>query len=320
MKELTNSELQKLAPPVFAKEPANGASKRYLYINTREVLNLFREQGWVPVDAGVRRKKTVVSQRYAPHLVRLRHESDLNAAKGYTVLEAVLFNSHDRTASFRIFAGLFRLVCSNGLVVSDQTFEQIHLTHNDYLSKQVHSAVTKLLESLPVLRKTVATMREKQLDDTKCVQFASAALASRWPDAGVTFDTPEWVLEARRPQDKPNDAWHVYNRVQENILKGGIVAPRRDNRQIVIKPLRDIARTITVNQALWASIVSLIGMPTVTDVLDIPEGAQLHKIADAAKIANLSTVYLNKLVRRGKIFSTTVKGIRHIALKEGKPL
>jgi hypothetical protein len=37
----------------------------------------------------------------------------------------VLVNSHDKSSAYQLHCGLFRLVCTYGMVVSDSTFQRI---------------------------------------------------------------------------------------------------------------------------------------------------------------------------------------------------
>ena len=55
-------------------------------------------------------------REHTKHMIRLRHASQINGAEAN---EIVLLNSHDGTSSYQMLAGMFRFVCSNGLVCGD---------------------------------------------------------------------------------------------------------------------------------------------------------------------------------------------------------
>jgi hypothetical protein len=60
-------------------------------------------------------------------------------------LEVVLVNSHDKSSAYQLRCGLFRLVCANGMVVSDGTFQRISIKHSGFDPDSVIEASFKLL-------------------------------------------------------------------------------------------------------------------------------------------------------------------------------
>ena len=52
--------------------------------------------------------------------------------------------------------------------------------------------------------------------------FAERALALRFTDIASSGMEPSRLLTCRRPEDVGDDLWSVMNRVQENLLRGGI--------------------------------------------------------------------------------------------------
>ena len=64
---------------------------------------------------------------YTKHMIRLRHASQIN---GREANEIILLNSHDGTSSYQMLAGMFRFVCSNGLVCGD-TVADVRVPHSE---------------------------------------------------------------------------------------------------------------------------------------------------------------------------------------------
>ena len=58
---------------------------------------------------------------------------------------------------------------------------------------------------------------------------------------------PKDIIQSRRPQDDKGDLWNIYNRAQENIIKGGI---KRKNRAKT-RGVKSIHRDLRLNKALW---------------------------------------------------------------------
>src|SRR4051794_23840052 len=115
---LDDDQLRRLAPSIFAASPWGRMSGRYRMVPTIEVVGLLRDKGFLPVRAEQSRTRIEGKGDFTRHLIRFRHGDHLSPlAVGAEVPELVLTNSHDGTSAYRFMAGVFRLVCSNGMVV-----------------------------------------------------------------------------------------------------------------------------------------------------------------------------------------------------------
>ena len=76
---------------------------------------------------------------YTKHMIRLRHASQIN---GREANEIILLNSHDGTSSYQMLAGMFRFVCSNGLVCGD-TVANVRVPHKGDVAGTSSKALTK---------------------------------------------------------------------------------------------------------------------------------------------------------------------------------
>ena len=57
-------------------------------------------------------------------------------------------NSHDKSSAYQLHCGLFRLVCTNGTVVSDGTFQRISIKHSGFNPDSVIEASLKVLTAV----------------------------------------------------------------------------------------------------------------------------------------------------------------------------
>jgi hypothetical protein len=48
---ISDDEMRRFAPSVFASQPIEGVSERYSFLPTSSIINGMRENGWVPVSA-----------------------------------------------------------------------------------------------------------------------------------------------------------------------------------------------------------------------------------------------------------------------------
>lgn len=63
----------------------------------------------------------------------------------------MLTNSHDASCAYVLQVGIFRRICSNGLVVSDDSFEDIRFRHAGLQPEAVVQASFQILEFVPRL-------------------------------------------------------------------------------------------------------------------------------------------------------------------------
>ena len=113
---LSDDQIRRVAPSIFADAPHESRSERYAYIPTAAVLAELRKEGFQPFMVCQTRVRDEGKREHTKHMLRLRHSSQINGAEAN---EIVLLNSHDGTSSYQMLAGMFRFVCSNGLVCGD---------------------------------------------------------------------------------------------------------------------------------------------------------------------------------------------------------
>lgn len=110
---LTDAELMQTVPSFFSGDKHESRSERYTYIPTINIINRLREEGFQPFFSCQRHVRDLSRREYSKHMLRLRREGQIN---GKEVPEIILLNSHDGSSSYQMVPGLFRFVCTNGLV------------------------------------------------------------------------------------------------------------------------------------------------------------------------------------------------------------
>ena len=129
---LSYEQIAQFAPTVFASERHASRSERFQVIPTHELLSGLSKEGFVPVKVQVGGSRDEEKRAFTKHLIRFRRSDDLTGAPkvGDSHPEVVLLNAHDGTSSYQLHAGLFRLVCLNGLTVSDANFGSVKVGHS----------------------------------------------------------------------------------------------------------------------------------------------------------------------------------------------
>lgn len=127
---LTDDQIFKKAPSVFAEAAHESRGARYAFIPTIQVLDGLRREGFEVVAAAQTRCRDEGKVAHAKHMLRLRHPDSIQLRDvGQEIPEIVLVNSHDGTSSYTLHAGFFRLVCSNGLIVASSTIDDVRVRH-----------------------------------------------------------------------------------------------------------------------------------------------------------------------------------------------
>jgi hypothetical protein len=219
-------------------------------VPTSEVISILGERGFRPVKAMQSRSRIPGKADYSRYVIRFRYDEFLSPAiVGQELPELVLSNSHDGTAAYRFNSGIFRLVCSNGLVVASADFGGISVRHKggDDFSPRIIDATYQIIEDTP---KTLASIEElKQLQLSPPQQDALASAAVELLDTPNI--TPDQLLAPRRNEDRKPDLWTTFNRVQESVLTGGIQTTARTGRRTTTRPVKSVDRDIKLNKALW---------------------------------------------------------------------
>src|SRR5512139_3984536 len=125
---LDENTLRTQAPSVFAPGPMLGLSRRYTFVPTAQIVSGLREHDWVPVAVEEQRIRSEARRGYQKHLIRFRRAEQMETLDEWNV-ELVLVNSHDAGCAYQLHAGIYRRICSNGLVMSDGSFTAIRFRH-----------------------------------------------------------------------------------------------------------------------------------------------------------------------------------------------
>ena len=215
-------ELREIAPSVFTKTGAKGTSAKYSHIPTDQVVKDMELLGWGVVDAKeVKARKNIGFQK---HLVVFRNNDVvINGKDGDQVFPQILLtNSHDGKNSFSFTAGIYRMVCENGLVVATEEMENIKVRHMGYDFDKLQSVIKTMVEKLPLTVEAMNKMKSVELQENQILELAETLLNSRLEGTKNTIDISsiDEVNASQRTEDTYGDLWTSFNRIQENIIEG----------------------------------------------------------------------------------------------------
>ncbi len=275
--ELSNKQLLAQAPSIFATKPWDGVSKRYAFIPTLHVVDAMRDNGFVPVRAEQSRCRVAGKKAFTKHMLRFRHKDDAkmsvagvpdeSRAHGGThrflkkgtepsFAEIVLVNAHDRSAAYSLYAGIFEMICSNGLVIQSSNFDGIHIQHSGNVVDEVIAGTKAIVERVPEIRNQMAAWRAVPLSPKQRLTLAEAVLIHRYgmddADNLLSPIRPESILVPRREQDDANNLWKTANVVQENLMRGGVEGRSATGRRTRTRSVASVNTELELNKAVWA--------------------------------------------------------------------
>ena len=172
---LTTDTLRTRAPSIFASGPMLGVSKRYTFVPTARIVEGLQGLDWVPVEVEEQRIRSESRRGFQKHMLRFRRAEQMETLDEWNV-ELVLLNSHDAGCAYQLHAGIYRRVCSNGLVMSSESFEALRFRHAGLEPEEVVRASLRLMEFIPKVGERIQRFRERTMDSRESLDFAGQAL------------------------------------------------------------------------------------------------------------------------------------------------
>ena len=258
-------ELKEIAPSIFTEKGSDKTSSKYTHIPTDRVIKDLELLGWGVVDA--KEVNARQDKGYQKHLVVFRNP-DVSINKKSTnvdgeVFEDIVFpqilvtNSHDGKNSFKFQAGLYRMVCENGLVIADQQFEDYTIRHMGYDFEALQGVIKDMISNLDLTVESMNKMRKIELDENQQFEFAKKLLDIRVEGTDNMYKEDQIgdILVPQRKEDFGDDLWSVFNRVQENIVEGNFkyynAKTLGSERQA--RPIKNFKQDMDVNKKLFSA-------------------------------------------------------------------
>ena len=184
--------------------------------------------GWGVIQAQQVAARKNVTKGYQKHMIVFRHpDLMVEGQDGDNVWpQIIMTNSHDGKNSFTFQAGMYRLVCSNGLVIADQEFGSMKIRHMGYDFDTLRETINEMVEKLPLTVESMNKFKNTELSEPQKYDLARKALETRLKvqenqkvDQVYKIDLDEFLKPVRK-EDAGDDLWSVFNLVQEKVVEG----------------------------------------------------------------------------------------------------
>ncbi|EBS2909589.1 DUF945 domain-containing protein [Salmonella enterica] len=243
---LTHEELMQYTPSVFGEDKHTSRSEKYTYIPTITLLENLRREGFEPFFACQSRVRDPGRRDYTKHMLRLRRAGQIT---GQQVPEIIILNSHGGESSFQLLPGMWRQVCANGLVCG-QSFGEIRVPHRGDIAEKVIEGAYDVLGVFERVEEKREAMQSLLLPPPAQQALAKAALTYRFGEEHQPV-TATQILTPRRYEDRKDDLWSVFNRIQENLSKGGLPGRTAQGKRTHTRAVKGIDGDVKLNRALW---------------------------------------------------------------------
>lgn len=259
---LTEEQIKKVCPLAYATAPTNDrVSDKYVLANTATVISDMEKLGWKVVEAKQRKAHQDGSGRFSYHMVAFQNP-EIKITKtvndGEEVVDCypriIVTNSHDGLNCFQLHCGLFRLVCSNGLIISDLTLVDFKIRHIYYEFEELRRLVANFIGALPAYVQSMTRMANVTLTEDQKQDFAKKALCIRKgiseEELEVDEDTLKDILLPQRKEDEGNSLWNVYNVLQEKITKGGYLEAKEGKKARKVRKVTSFIKDMDLSRQI----------------------------------------------------------------------
>lgn len=247
---LSLDDVRRAAPAVFGYA-APQMSDRYEMVRTGDVVEMLLDRGYRVTNAKQDRakKRDPMTVR---HMVTLVHEKALlekSFKEGVPTL--LLWNSNNGRSLLRYAIGFYRFICMNGLIVG-VTEEEFSFRHSVTPISHMPKALELITERQELAVNRLHDWQQIELSDRKVVSFAEKAAQIRFGEKSAGAYNRDEILAVRRAEDEGNSLWRVMNRVQENLLRGGVTGQNANGRKVTSRAANSLAIDLEFNRGLWA--------------------------------------------------------------------
>lgn len=217
---------------------------------TRSIIEAMDAKGWGVVEAKVPKARVQRSRDFGIH--QLVFQARIQTAiqdprQGLIYPRLHIINSHNGTSPISVFAGLYALICTNGLIVSHGSVGEFRQRHAKFSIEDAHAHIAQLTDSMDGMSEKVNAWGQLDLTSEQRNTFATKAARIRWNKPEDSIPETESILQPQRMADEGTNLWTTFNVVQENLLRGGYSRNKRKTRTV-----NNIRENLRINQNLWA--------------------------------------------------------------------
>jgi len=266
---MSEQEVLQIIESAKAREKASHLSKKYQFFSTEEIIEELKLHGWVLVKQGeVKIRKT--GKNYQSRIGKQRHilifENPEFQIDNEGKINLCVRNSHDGGGCLEVFFGFMRRVCSNQIFsksLGDGT--SIKLRHSQNYKEDFKNLISNIIPLIEKYKEQLESLSTKVLTDDQILHFANEAIKARFGNMSTVQSCLDVNLlihtKPKRLEDEGKSAWVIFNRVQEDLVQGGLTYETTNKKGKTVerttRKLRGINSLIAFNDYLYQLILTI---------------------------------------------------------------
>jgi hypothetical protein len=222
-------------------------------IETLDAVSDLQKYGWE--ISGAREVRDKRSRKVSNHLIKLDHpdfQIKNKSGNSEAVASMRLYNSCDGSSPLEMDFGVFRQICSNGMI-ANTSYSNHKVQHTEKGNSKVHEILMDANIQANLVIDEFNKLKTVELDHIKAIQLASDAARIRFGNIS-NFDVNQ-LLEPVRVEDTDNDVWTVFNRIQENLTQSNRLYNRDGSK---ISGVSSVNEDTRINKALFEKAYALV--------------------------------------------------------------
>ena len=188
-------------------------------VETMNVVEELFDNGW-SIDGGYEEKNNK-SGLVEKVMLKFRHndlaQGSLNKMNEVLPTFNIVNNFKGYAPSFNF--GTYRMICSNGMWGTVGEVHHFNIKSNE----QIHSGISEVNEIAAKQTNELYKFKGVDLEEAEIVEFAQESMKLRFDSTVRHAIDYRQILESRRNEDLGNSLWSVFNRIQENTSKRGLI-------------------------------------------------------------------------------------------------
>ena len=189
--------------------------QKEFYIPTLDVVTKLQNEGWQLKGVAEHRSK---NRKISNNYIQMHHPDfavQNKQGKNEAFTSITLSNSSNGAQPLQMSLGMYRQVCSNGMVTFDQHAESQNIKHTEINYRDLDRFVSSMNSKANKLITEVNEMKHRGLSIEDMRKLAIEAASLRYTDLeDINIDD---LFAVNRVEDESNDLWTVFNRIQENL-------------------------------------------------------------------------------------------------------
>jgi hypothetical protein len=189
--------------------------QKEFYIPTLDLVTKLQDEGWQLSGVAEHRSK---NRKITNNYVQMQHPDfavQNKQGKNEAFTSITLSNSNSGAQPLQMSLGMFRQVCSNGLIAYDQHAESENIKHTEINYRDLDRFVSTMNSKANKLLTEVNEMKHRGISMKDLRKLATEAYLLRYDNLeDINIDD---LFAVNRVEDESNDLWTVFNRIQENL-------------------------------------------------------------------------------------------------------